>query len=172
MGWHHGTADPACLRPAAQMLVIVFPNALPVPSGWWAILPTGRIERPPKHRSSHNLNQDPLHEYLSTWPRKNLLRLVPFSRMISARSMKRSSHLINSAPPSPQVMFLVSWKLWAAKAAEGAQPAASGNLPNNPWALSSTTAKAVLRMAISTRSHPSRIPRRHNARGPRAWCAM
>ena len=37
-------------------------------------------------------------------------RRVSFSRMISARSTKRGS-LINSAPPSPQDMFLVSWKL-------------------------------------------------------------
>ena len=39
--------------------------------------------------------------YLSTWPRKNWLRLVPFSRMISARSTNRGS-LISSAPPSPR----------------------------------------------------------------------
>ncbi|MGC4037790.1 MAG: hypothetical protein QM764_17640 [Chitinophagaceae bacterium] len=30
------------------------------------------------------------HVYLSTWPRKNCERLVPFSRMISARSTKRA----------------------------------------------------------------------------------
>ena len=29
--------------------------------------------------------------YLSTWPRKNWLRFVPFSRMISARSTNRGS---------------------------------------------------------------------------------
>ena len=39
--------------------------------------------------------------YLFTSPRMNLLRLVPFSRMISARSMN-SGRLIISAPPSPQ----------------------------------------------------------------------
>ncbi len=47
--------------------------------------------------------------YLSTSPRKNWLRLVPFSRRISARSTKRAS-LTRSAPPSPLMMFLVSWK--------------------------------------------------------------
>ena len=46
--------------------------------------------------------------YLSTWPRKNWPRLVPFSQMISARSTKRGS-LISSAPPSPEMMFFVSW---------------------------------------------------------------
>jgi len=39
--------------------------------------------------------------YLSTWPRKKRLRLVPFSRRISARSMKAGS-LMSRAPPSPQ----------------------------------------------------------------------
>ncbi|MNC50496.1 hypothetical protein D3C75_997400 [compost metagenome] len=50
--------------------------------------------------------------YLSTWPRKKRLRFVPFSRMISARSAwVWSRH--NNAPPSPEMMFLVSWKLRA-----------------------------------------------------------
>jgi hypothetical protein len=44
--------------------------------------------------------------YVSTWPRKNWLRLVPFSRMISARSAKAGS-LISSAPPSPEMMLLI-----------------------------------------------------------------
>ena len=45
--------------------------------------------------------------YLSTWPQKNLLRLVPFSRIISARSTKAES-LISNAPPSPEIIFFVS----------------------------------------------------------------
>ena len=48
--------------------------------------------------------------YLSFSPRKNLERSVPFSRRISARSTRAGS-LISSAPPSPQMKFLVSWKL-------------------------------------------------------------
>jgi len=55
------------------------------------------------------------HVYLSTCPRKNWLRLVPFSRMISARSSSASS-LTSSAPPSPEITFLVSWKLNAPSA--------------------------------------------------------
>jgi hypothetical protein len=58
--------------------------------------------------------------YLSTWPRKNWLRLVPFSRMISARSASAGS-LTSSAPPSPEMMFLVSWKLYSAEVADAAQ---------------------------------------------------
>ncbi len=54
------------------------------------------------------------HVYLSTWPRKKRLLLVPFSQMISARSSNRSS-LINNAPPSPEMMFFVSWKDRAAR---------------------------------------------------------
>jgi hypothetical protein len=49
---------------------------------------------------------------LSTWPRKKRERLVPFSRMISAlAAVSASRH--SSAPPSPEMMFLVSWKLIA-----------------------------------------------------------
>ena len=47
--------------------------------------------------------------YLSTSPRKNALRLVPFSRMISARSVSWGL-LMTSRPPSPAMTFLVSWK--------------------------------------------------------------
>jgi hypothetical protein len=51
-------------------------------------------------------NPTSTHEYSPTSPRKNLLRFVPFSRMISARWISAGS-LISSAPPSPQVMFFV-----------------------------------------------------------------
>ena len=40
--------------------------------------------------------------YLSTSPRTKRCRLVPLSRMISARSIKVGS-LMQSAPPSPQM---------------------------------------------------------------------
>ena len=56
------------------------------------------------------------HVYLSTWPRKNALRFVPFSWMISARST-HSGRLTSSAPPSPHITFLVSWKLRQATSA-------------------------------------------------------
>ncbi|MNY28846.1 hypothetical protein D3C86_1628480 [compost metagenome] len=48
--------------------------------------------------------------YLSTSPRKKRLRSVPFSRMISARTAKAGS-FTSRAPPSPEMTFLVSWKL-------------------------------------------------------------
>ena len=48
--------------------------------------------------------------YLSTSPRKNFARFVPLSRMISARSI--SAGVVDAeGPPSPQMKFLVSWKL-------------------------------------------------------------
>ena len=47
--------------------------------------------------------------YLSISPLKKALRLVPFSRMTSARAMWAGS-LIVSSPPSPAMTFLVSWK--------------------------------------------------------------
>jgi len=46
--------------------------------------------------------------YLLTSPRKNSARLVPFSQIISARLMNLSSLMV-SIPPSPAMMFLVSW---------------------------------------------------------------
>jgi len=54
-------------------------------------------------------NEEPMSSqvYLSVSPRKNWLRLVPFSRMISARATKRGSLMIN-APPSPEIRFFVS----------------------------------------------------------------
>ena len=52
--------------------------------------------------------------YLSISPRRNWLRFVPLSRMISARAAK-SGALTRSAPPSPAVTFFVSWKLVAAR---------------------------------------------------------
>ena len=52
--------------------------------------------------------------YLFTAPRKNSARFVPFSQMISARRTKRSSLTTNS-PPSPEMMFFVSWKENAAR---------------------------------------------------------
>ncbi len=48
--------------------------------------------------------------YLSDSPRMKALRSVPFSRTISARCSSAGS-FTSKAPPSPQVMFLVSWKL-------------------------------------------------------------
>ena len=45
--------------------------------------------------------------YLSTSPRRKRLRLVPFSRTISARVID-SGRLTSSAPPSPEMTFLVS----------------------------------------------------------------
>src|SRR5208282_6621408 len=30
VGWHHGAANPAFLRPVAQVLVVILPNALPL----------------------------------------------------------------------------------------------------------------------------------------------
>ena len=56
------------------------------------------------------------HVYLSTWPRKNWLRFVPFSWMTSARST-HSGRLTSNAPPSPHITFLVSWKLRQATSA-------------------------------------------------------
>src|SRR6266513_1666994 len=47
------------------------------------------------------------HVYLSTSPRKNRLRSVPFSRTISARSLNCAS-LISNAPPSPHNNYFVS----------------------------------------------------------------
>ena len=54
-------------------------------------------------------NDDPTscQVYLSTSPRKKRLRSVPFSRMISARTCNAES-LTSSAPPSPEITFLVS----------------------------------------------------------------
>ena len=42
--------------------------------------------------------------------RKKRLRSVPFSRMISARNARAGS-FTSRAPPSPEMTFLVSWKL-------------------------------------------------------------
>ena len=60
--------------------------------------------------SSEGRNDEPvsIQPYLLTSPRKNSERLVPFSHMISERRMNLSS-LIVSRPPSPAMMFLVSW---------------------------------------------------------------
>ena len=97
---------------------------------------------------------------MSTWPRKKRLRLVPFSRMISARSTKRAS-LISSAPPSPQMMFLVSWKLSAAEAPERAErPALVGGERRPARRPRSPAARAVRRCA---RRRPSRRRRRRSA---------
>jgi hypothetical protein len=52
--------------------------------------------------------------YLSTSPRQNAERLVPFSHTISARPMCAAS-FTESMPPSPLMMFLVSWNEKAAK---------------------------------------------------------
>ena len=66
--------------------------------------------------SSPGRNDEPMSTqvYLSTSPRKKRFRFVPFSRMISARSIRAGS-LIARHPPSPEMMFLVSWKLKAAR---------------------------------------------------------
>ena len=45
--------------------------------------------------------------YLSISPRKNFARFVPFSQIISALTVKRSS-LMQSIPPSPEIIFFVS----------------------------------------------------------------
>ena len=63
---------------------------------------------------------------MSTWPRKKRLRLVPFSRRISARSTSAGS-LMTSAPPSPQVRFLVSWKLSVEMAPSAAERRGRGS---------------------------------------------
>ena len=95
--------------------------------------------------------------YLSTRPRNMRLRLVPFSRMISARSAWRSS-LMTSAPPSPQLMFFVSWKLRAARLPKvpSGRPRYS---PKRPCALSSTTASpcrfATARIASISQPTPA-----------------
>ena len=52
--------------------------------------------------------------YLSTSPRKKACLLVPFSQITHARD-HRSSRLIAKHPPSPELMFLVSWKEKVAK---------------------------------------------------------
>ena len=52
--------------------------------------------------------------YLSTSPLKNAERLVPFSQIILALSINCSS-LIANIPPSPAIMFFVSWNEKAAK---------------------------------------------------------
>ena len=61
---------------------------------------------------SANLYDDPesTHEYLSTFFLKNFWRFVPLSNIISALSIYLAS-FIKRDPPSPQVIFFVSWKL-------------------------------------------------------------
>jgi hypothetical protein len=86
---------------------------------------------------------------LSISPRRKRLRSVPFSRMISARLISAGS-LMSSAPPSPQVTFLVWWKLRVASA-----PSDPSGTPrqraNRPCALSS--------MSIAPLSSPRRPSR-------------
>ena len=105
--------------------------------------------------------------YLSTWPRKNWLRLVPFSRMISARAISRGS-LIRSAPPSPATMFFVSWKLNAASCPKPPQ-----RLPLYvemiACAASSITSKLMSRGDLEDRIHRTRdagVMHRDDRTGP------
>ena len=98
--------------------------------------------------------------YLSTWPRKNRLRLVPFSRMISALHQFRIVDQKRPAFSADDVLGFV--EALGRQAAERA-----GSLPlywaNRPCALSSTTRTPWA--ARSRRSHPFRSPRRRNAPG-------
>ena len=50
-------------------------------------LPIGRTGMPPEYLKANNLIRIETQVYLSTCPRKKRLRLVPFSRMISAFSI-------------------------------------------------------------------------------------
>ena len=81
-----------------------------------------------------------IHEYLSTTPRENRFRFVPFSHRISARST-HSGRLTIKAPPSPAITFLVSWKLTAEASPidpsgrplyAAITPCAASSMTNNP----------------------------------------
>ena len=75
------------------------------------------------------------------------------SRAGSRRARRSAGSLISSAPPSPQVKFLVSWKLCVGQRAEGAERLALGSVPNRPCALSSTTAMPCAPAMASDRVH-------------------
>ncbi len=95
--------------------------------------------------------------YLSTSPRKNSVRLVPFSWTISARSTSAGS-FTSSAPPSPQCTFFVSWK-----ERQPSAPTDPSGRPRwraiTPWAASSISvspcSEAIAARASSSQPTPA-----------------
>ena len=109
---HHRPAQQPVVLERREAAMIALPGAMPRRQDLVGAARAAPAGRPRRARSAGRTSRSRPRYICRPGPARNLVRLVPFSRRIWARSTKRAS-LMSSAPPSPEITFLVSWKLSA-----------------------------------------------------------